>query len=153
MAEEVRNLAQRSAEASRNTAGLIEDSQRSAENGVAVSHEVENITKDIIESIEKVTDIMESVSDVNTNHAQGTDQISSNISHMEQITQSTAASSEELVATSDQLADQARQLNNVVATLVSIVGSGGHAATSAPQTHPAPEKDTEPFADEDMYVF
>ncbi len=123
VAEEVRNLAQRSAEASRNTAELIKDSQKSAENGVTVSQEVDAITREIIESITKVTDLMADVSRVNDSQAQGTSQISSSVSQMEDITQATAASSEELVGSSNELESQAKDLSTMVQVLKNIVGS------------------------------
>ncbi|MCP4713930.1 MAG: hypothetical protein GY868_02345 [Deltaproteobacteria bacterium] len=132
VAEEVRNLAQRSAEAAKNTAVLIEDSQKSAENGVEVSREVEQISKDIIESVEKVSVIMETVSGVNDTQSQGIDQISANVSQMEQHTQTSAASSQELVATSSELSSRAQEVKNNVTVLVGIVGNFDTVAVSDP---------------------
>ncbi len=122
VAEEVRNLAQRSAEASRNTEVLIRESQESAEQGVAVSKDVDEIIKGIIERVSKVTELMKNIADVYESQSVGIDEISTSVSHMEGSTQSTAASTEELVASSDELASQARELNSMVNILTDIIG-------------------------------
>ena len=51
VAEEVRSLAQRSAEAARSTAELISESQENAANGVVVSTEVSEVLSRIIEGL------------------------------------------------------------------------------------------------------
>lgn len=63
-AEEVRNLAQRSAEAAKNTAVLIEQSQENANNGVVISGEVGDTLKEIPASVQKVTQLIAEVSSV-----------------------------------------------------------------------------------------
>ena len=53
VAEEVRNLAQRSAEAAKNTANLIEESVNDAEDGVKISGEVSESFEDIVSGIKR----------------------------------------------------------------------------------------------------
>jgi len=122
VAEEVRNLARRSAEASHNTAALIEDAQKSAINGVEVSQEVGEATRDIITSIGKVDVLMINVAELNDAQAQGIHHISTAASHMEAITQSNASSASQLAASTDRIADSARDLNRMVQILQNIVG-------------------------------
>ncbi len=128
VAEEVRNLAQRSAVASKNTSALIEDSQKSAENGVAVSQEVTEITNKIIESITKVSELMKDVAKVNSAQAQGIDQISTAVTHMESITQETAASAQDLVPSSNEIDKHAKELGHMVEILIELAGSGNNTA-------------------------
>jgi len=122
VAEEVRNLARRSAEASKNTAALIQESQKSAEQGVAVSHEVDASIKGIIERVDKVTVLITNIADICESQSTGIAEISNSVTHMEKATQSTAANSEELVATSNQLASQASYLNKTIEILKKIIG-------------------------------
>jgi methyl-accepting chemotaxis protein len=128
VAEEVRNLAQRSAVASKNTSALIEDSQKSADNGVAVSQEVAKITNKIIESITRISELMQDVAKVNTDQAQGIDQISTAVTHMESITQETAASAQDLVPSSNEIDKHANELGHMVEILIELAGAGNSTA-------------------------
>ncbi len=143
VAEEVRSLAQRSAEASRSTADLIQQSQKSAENGVEVLSEVKDIEAQIIEGIQGATGLMENVSQSNTMQAQGIDQISTAVTHMEQVTQSTAAGAGELVSSSDTLDSHARNLNKMIRILVHIAGESRQRRSAGIQPDaPARRSDT-----------
>ena len=121
VAEEVRNLAQRSAEAARNTATLIEESQKNAEHGVAVSDEVAKILGQIVQGVQKVNQLVGEVSSASTEQSQGIEQINTAIAEMDKVTQSNAANAEESASASEELSAQARELNDMVNTLVSIV--------------------------------
>ena len=122
VAEEVRNLARRSAEAAKNTEALIRESQNSAEQGVAVSKDVSEFTKGIIERVGKVTLLITNIADICESQSVGIEEISKSVTHMETATQSTAANSEELVASSNQLASQASYLNKTIEILKTIIG-------------------------------
>ncbi|MBD3318084.1 MAG: hypothetical protein GF344_20065, partial [Chitinivibrionales bacterium] len=75
VAEEVRNLAQRSAEAAKNTANLIAGSQKSAEDGVEASREVNDLLVDITDKVEKVNQLIAEVSAASDEQSQGIDQV------------------------------------------------------------------------------
>ena len=122
VADEVRNLARRSAESSGSTSELIQEAQRSAEHGVAVAREVQEFTRGIIDSVIEVTDLMRSAAEANHAQAQGIEQVSATVEHMGSTVQDTAANAGQLVASGNQLRDQAGELDNVVHTLESIVG-------------------------------
>jgi len=125
VAEEVRNLAQRSAEAAKNTAALIEESQQNASLGVAASEEVGGILKKIIERIQKVTQLVAEVSAASEEQAKGLEQINTAMAEMDTVTQSDAANAEESASASEELSAQARELNEMVSVLVTIVRGGG----------------------------
>ena len=122
VAEEVRNLAQRSAEAAKNTATLIAQSQDNANNGVVVSEEVGNILKEIAVSVQKVTQLIAEVSSASDEQSQGISQVSSAVSQMDQVTQSNAASAEESASASEELSSQATELNEMVNELNMLIG-------------------------------
>jgi methyl-accepting chemotaxis protein len=122
VAEEVRNLAQRSAEAAKNTAELIEDSKKNSEDGVSVTSEVGEILEQIAESAEKVANLIAEVSAASDEQSQGIDQVNTAVAQMDKVTQSNAANAEESASASEELSGQARELNDMVAQLVAIVG-------------------------------
>jgi len=138
VAEEVRNLAQRSAEASRTTGALIRESQLSAEQGVSVAREVDAFLKGIIETVGSVAALIHDIASVYSTQATGIGEISNSVTHMENVTQSTAAVTQELVASSDQLAVQARHLNQTIDLLTGIIGGVSTRTPSSgatPRTH------------------
>ena len=137
VAEEVRNLAQRSAEAAKNTASLIEESQKNADNGVAVSTEVGKILGQIVTGVQKVNQLIGEVSTASNEQSQGIEQINTAIAEMDKVTQSNAANAEESASASEELSAQARELNDMVYTLVSIVeGSKATHNRTSPATAP-----------------
>ncbi|MBX7256560.1 MAG: MCP four helix bundle domain-containing protein [Candidatus Hydrogenedentes bacterium] len=123
VAEEVRNLAQRCAEAARNTATLVEESQRNAENGVAVSAEVAEILNTIVGHAQKVEQLINEVSAASNEQSQGIDQINRAVAEMDKVTQMNAANSEEAAAASEELSAQAANLTEIVDELAKIVGN------------------------------
>ena len=123
VAEEVRNLAQRSAEAARNTATLIEGSQQNADDGVRVTNEVSQILGEISTSTKKLTNLVGEVSSASDEQAQGIQQINTAISQMDQVTQSSAAHAEESASASEELSSQAEDLRNMIDVLINIVGN------------------------------
>jgi methyl-accepting chemotaxis protein len=126
VAEEVRSLARRSAEASKNTAGLIANSRKSAEDGVAAAEEVAGVAGEIVESVRKVIVFIDELSGDNTAQSAGIDQISQAAAHIDQVTQSNAASTEELVSAGAHLKSQSDDLNRMITMLNAIVNGEEH---------------------------
>ena len=122
VAGEVRNLAQRSAEAARSTASLLEESQKNAEHGVAVTQEVKAILKKITESIEKVTRFTNEVAEASGEQSQGIEQVNVAIFEMEKGTQSTASTAEEAATWSAEFTTLANVLKETINILAGIVG-------------------------------
>lgn len=125
VAEEVRNLAQRSAEAAKSTAALIEESQQNANNGVAVSNEVAGILSGIVESVQKLTQLISEVSAASEEQSKGIEQIGTAVTQMDKLTQANAANAEESASASEELAAQAKELGEMVRVLVGIVKGAG----------------------------
>lgn len=129
VAEEVRSLAQRSAEAAQTTSDLISEAQKNAENGVGVVDEVAGILNQITEGVGKVSDLISEVSAASDEQARGIDQVNAAVAQMDKVTQSNAANAEESASASEELSAQANELREMVQTLVQIV-SGRTAQTS-----------------------
>jgi methyl-accepting chemotaxis protein len=122
VAEEVRNLAQRSAEAAKSTSNMIEGSQQNAENGVAVSSEVSESLKQIVDSASKVANLVGEVSAASYEQAQGIEQVNIAVAEMDKVVQNNAANAEESASASEELSSQAQELNGMVSDLVGVVG-------------------------------
>ncbi|MEW6321012.1 MAG: methyl-accepting chemotaxis protein [Acidobacteriota bacterium] len=131
VADEVRTLAQRSAQAAKDTAALIEESiVRSAEGAKRVQ-QVAGTIRGITDAVGEVKDLVEQVSVASRQQAQGIDQVSQAVAEMERVTQSTAATAEESAAASEQLGAQAAAAMEVVYRLQALVGTGSAAAPAA----------------------
>ncbi len=157
VAEEVRSLAQRSAEASKSTAQLIEDACRNADQGVDVAGEAEASLSQIDDAVSRVTQLINQVSSASSEQADGIDQITKAVGQMDQVTQANAASSEESAAASQELSAQAEDLNCMVNELMATVfgeGSSNHRAqtkvkpvktqTVSRQSRSVPRKQNQP---------
>ena len=64
VADEVRNLAQRAAQAARETTGLIEDSTNKAKEGTGVAGEVGKALGAIVSDVTKVTDLVDGITSI-----------------------------------------------------------------------------------------
>jgi methyl-accepting chemotaxis protein len=139
VAAEVRTLAQRSAQAARETSELIVESQNRAENGVRVSDEVGSLLQRINEAVVNVGQLVREVKTASEQQANGTGQINTAMSQMDAVTQGNAANAEESAAAGEELAAQSAELNNLVQELLRIVtGSSEASARLAALTHVAP---------------
>jgi methyl-accepting chemotaxis protein/methyl-accepting chemotaxis protein-1 (serine sensor receptor) len=121
VADEVRSLAQRSAQAARDTASLIEDSILRASEG---SQKVETVSQSIeviTSSVSRVKTLVDDVSAASRQQAQGLDQVTQAVAQMERVTQRTAATAEESAAASEELNAQADATMAVVETLQQLV--------------------------------
>ena len=130
VADEVRSLAQRSAQAAKDTAGLIEESITKAQTGNIKVEQVAAAITGITDSVNKVKGLVEEVSEASHQQSQGLDQVAQAISQMEKVTQGTAATAEESAAASEELSAQANTTMEVVGQLRTLVGvkADAHAA-------------------------
>src|SRR5499427_4290358 len=117
VADEVRTLAQRSAQAAKDTAALIEESIAKANDGNQKVVQVTNAIGAITDSSVKAKGLIDEVSVASRQQAQGIEQVSQAIAQMEKVTQSNAASAEESAAVSEELSAQAEEASSVVRRL------------------------------------
>ena len=123
VAEEVRNLAMRSAEAARSTTAMIEESVKNANNGVEIVTKVGDVLNEIATSVEQTTDYVSNISTSNDEQAAAIGQIKCAIAQMDKITQSNASSSEEGASAAEELTAQAETMNDIVHNLAVMVGT------------------------------
>jgi methyl-accepting chemotaxis protein len=131
VADEVRNLAQRCAQAAKDTAGLIEESIGKSNDGKTKLDQVTAAIHSITESSNAVKTLVDEVSVGSQEQARGIEQIAKAVTQMEQVTQKTAASAEESASAGEQLSAQAQTMHAVVAELQQMVGGGGTSQTAS----------------------
>ena len=122
VADEVRALAQRSAQAARDTAVLIEEAITKSSEGQQTVGKVAAAIESITSSTVSVKGLVDEVSTASRQQSQGIDQVSQAMAQMERVTQGTAATAEESAAASEELSAQAESATSVVARLAELVG-------------------------------
>jgi len=143
VADEVRSLAQRCAQAAKDTASLIEDSITRSNEGKAKVDQVAVAIRAVTEDSTKVKVMVDEVSLGSEEQSRGIEQIGRAIVQIEQITRNNAAGSEESAAAAEELSAQSESLREVLNRLQEMVGGGGHEGMPAmrasirPSTKPA----------------
>ena len=140
VAEEVRSLAQRSAEAAKNTASMIEEAQRRADHGVGIATQVGEALDGIRVSTEKVNTLLTEIASASTEQAQGVSQVNTGVAELDAVTQLNASNSEELAAVAQETSAHAATMRSIVQQFTvrdELVRIDGHGASSAP-SKPAP---------------
>jgi len=128
VAEEVRNLAQRSAQAAKDTSSLIEESIAKSNGGKQKVDRVADAIRTITEDSGKIKILVDEVTLGSSEQTRGLDQISKAINQMEQVTQSTAAAAEQGAAAAEELDTQSTALKQAVAQLNAMIVGGGTAS-------------------------
>lgn len=116
VATEVRNLAQRSAEAAREIKHLIDDSVTKVEVGAKLVDQAGVTMEEIVVSIKRVTGIMSEIMLASQEQTTGIEQINEAIVQMDDVTQQNAALVEEAAAAATALQNQADDLSELVST-------------------------------------
>jgi methyl-accepting chemotaxis protein-1 (serine sensor receptor) len=114
VAAEVRNLAQRSAEAAKEIKGLITASVERVEQGTALVDQAGATMSEVVDSIRHVTDIMGEISAASAEQSAGVAQVGEALSQMDQSTQQNAALVEQSAAAAESLKHQALMLVQAV---------------------------------------
>jgi methyl-accepting chemotaxis protein len=132
VADEVRNLAQRCAQAARDTATLIEDSIGKSKDGKNKLDQVASTFRSITGSAGEVKTLVDEVQIASNEQARGIQQVSQALAQMDQVTQKNAASAEQSAAAGQELSSQSMSLKATVARLAALVEgtSDDHAGDS-----------------------
>ena len=137
VAEEVRNLAQRSARAAKETADMIAAAVAHSTRGVEANHKVESsiceidakskaVQQSLVEIVDQAQHVNKLVASIvggSKEQNQGLEQITLAITQMDQITQQNAAGAEESAAAAEELNTQANELVQAVSDLTLMVSS------------------------------
>jgi len=114
VASEVRSLAQRSAEAAREIKTLIGASVERVEIGSRLVQEAGESMTEIVNSVQRVTDIIGEITAAASEQSDGIGQVNQSVVQLDQMTQQNAALVEESAAAAESLKDQAERLAEAV---------------------------------------
>jgi len=121
VAEEVRALAQRSAQAAKETASNIEDSITKSGHGVSISAKVATSLQEIVTKAREVDHLVGEIAGATTEQSQGIKQVLTAVHLIDKVTQGNAASAEEVAAAAEELNAQALTLEEMVTRLDTLI--------------------------------
>ena len=136
VAGEVRNLAQRSAQAAKEIKGLIDDSVSKVDVGSTLVESAGETMGEIVSAVTRVTDIMGEIASASDEQSRGIDQVGLAVSEMDRVTQQNASLVEESAAAAAALEEQASRLTQAVT--VFRIKQDAREATQAPVVPKAP---------------
>ena len=142
VAEEVRALAQRSAQASKETAAKIEGAIAKTGQGVQISAKVALSLNEIATKARQVDELAAEVANASREQSQGIEQINLAIGQMDKVTQSNAAGAEESASASEELNAQAQSMKEAVVELQRLVDGHQTVVANAANRPPAPSVPT-----------
>ena len=123
VAEEVRNLAQRAAQAARDTTAKIEGSTHRSLRGVEVTGKVAASLTEIVTKAREVDALVAEIAQASSEQSEGIAQVNRAVAQIDQVTQQNTATSETGAASAEELNAQASMLQSAVHDLLALVGS------------------------------
>lgn len=141
VAEEVRNLAMRAADAARNTAGLLQDTVAKVKLGSGVVEKTNEEFSRISSGASKMAGLVDEIAAASNEQAQGIQQISAAVSQMDKVVQQNAANAEESASASEQLHAQAQQMKELIQDLHGLIEGGETGDASKPSHKNAQKSD------------
>jgi methyl-accepting chemotaxis protein len=116
VAGEVRQLAQRSAEAAREIKALIGASVERVEGGARLVQDAGSTMGEIVASVQRVTQVMGEITQATVEQSAGLGTVNQSVAELDRMTQQNAALVEQSAAAAESLKEQAARLAALVAT-------------------------------------
>ncbi len=138
VAEEVRSLALRCAQAAQETAGKIEDAVQKSGHGVEISAKVAKGLEEIVKKARQVDDLAAQVASASQEQTQGVEQIAKAVAEMDKVTQANAANAEESASAAEELNSQAELLQVSVQELTLLVDGKAHGSAQRAEPSRSP---------------
>jgi len=138
VAEEVRNLAQRSANSARETSAKIQEAIANSDRGVVISEKVAESLGGIVAGARQVDTLVGEIAGASGEQNQGIAQVNKAVVEVDKVTQANAASAEESAAAAEELSGQAKVLRDSITELAVLVSGGHPQETQATPATPAP---------------
>jgi methyl-accepting chemotaxis protein len=125
VAEEVRNLAIRAADAAKSTSGLIEGTIKRIKDGSTLVDRTNEDFANVAQSAAKVAELISEIAAASVEQSEGINQVSKAVQEMNRVVQQNAANAEESASASEEMNAQAMTMRDVVQDLVSVI-DGNH---------------------------
>ncbi|MCC8164696.1 MAG: methyl-accepting chemotaxis protein [Planctomycetes bacterium] len=132
VADEVRNLAGRSAQAARDTTQLIQGTVERVQKGSEVAGHLEKSFAAIMEASGTVVRLIQEIATATNEQANGVDQVNTAVAQMDKVTQQNAATAEESASAAEEPSSQAEILDSMVVNLVGLVQGEANGSGSRP---------------------
>lgn len=127
VAEEVRNLAGRSAQAAKDTTAIIESNIELSTKGVSIAGKVREALDEITIQSKKVNELMDEIAAASQEQSLGMEQVNKSIAQVTVVTQQNAANAEESASAAEELNAQSENMKQIVEELSMLVYGTVHA--------------------------
>ncbi len=114
VADEVRNLASKSAQAAKNTTVLIDDTVKAVDNGTKLAGETAKAMLTVVEGASQVTNLIDEIAHASEEQAESINQVTQGVEQISAVVQTNSATAEESAAASEELSSQAVTMRNIV---------------------------------------
>lgn len=131
VAEEVRSLSMRSADAARKTTQLIETTITKVDEGSVAFQETGLAFQQVVEKSGKVQQLVDEIAAASDEQAKGLEQINKAVNEMEKVVQQNAANAEQTASSTEELSAQSQELRSIVGQLMALVDGVRAAAQAA----------------------
>lgn len=121
VAEEVRNLAGRSAQAAKDTTEMIEANIELSGKGVLATEKVQEVLNEIVVHSNKVNELMDEIAAASQEQFLGVEQVNNAMGQMESIILQNASNAQESSASAEELSAQSENLKEIVRELSRLV--------------------------------
>ncbi len=118
VAKEVRNLANKSASASKSTAALIEKSLRTVEHGKRTANETDEVLREVVEGVDSVAEALNYITEASVKQSDAIRHITDSRTMISSVVQTNSATAEESAAASEELSSQAQLLSRLVENFI-----------------------------------
>ncbi len=125
VADEVRNLSQRSAQAARDTSELITGTVESVRSGNSIAERLSGAFSGIENGTRDISNLIEQIANATDEQAQGVDQVNTAMAQMDKVIQQNASNAATTASSSTVLESQVTDLREDIGMLLAIVHGGG----------------------------
>ena len=143
VAEEVRNLAMRVAEAAKNTSELIEGTVKKIEQGSNLVTTSNKAFTEVAEIADKIGKLISEIATASNQQSQGIKEINKGMADMDKITQQNASTAEETSSSAEEMTSQSRIILELVNQLIQLTGGLEEHECQAVPTEFKPKKVSE----------
>jgi hypothetical protein len=117
VAEEVRTLARNAADAARNTAGLIEETNRQVQEATAVVDETNRQFSEVNDRVTKSSSLVSEIAEASAEQVRGLDQLNAAVVEIEKVVQHTVANADHSATAASEMIGESQAIDGLLADL------------------------------------